>query len=566
MAKSKETPKAGEQHATKGLKHYALVAGAAVTAPMAAHAGIIYTPVNITFLGTPGGTTYGLDVNGDSADDLFFFVESDFAGVLPAKNLAVSNATSSFVVSPSGFPTNLPTGATVDATSTFQSFIGTGILSQENTKGYEFPTDGLTYGTYGFEFTQPDGTHYGYLNLTTLLGSPTSTTDKIIISGIGYETDPATAVNPTQNPSTPEPSSLPMFALGAARLGDVAALAFPRTQERTALGDGLPRMNPAPQSVRISPEHRLADRVVLVNWRGADWRTISSLLEAGLMPNLKQLVETGILATDVPALTDACFTTGIQTKQVGRPIWNVLDDYGARAVAIGWPGPATRTQTGVSISSDYFRGVIHGTAALNSAFPEDYGSRMTRWCMRPEEIKRKDLAPFVPALRDIDPQDPRVRTLAGVLVRAVSTHAVATYLMEKERADFFTVCYDFMEAMIVGLGRFGDFGPGDLFYEKACGAAYGFSDMMLGRILQLAGDAAVILCSTQGYQLADGGSRYEATPGFFCLRSRGVKADELVHDSSLLDLAPTILTALGFPTYPGMEGQFLERAFEAVPA
>jgi hypothetical protein len=222
---------------------------------------------------------------------------------------------------------------------------------------------------------------------------------------------------------------------------------------------------------------------------------------------------------------------------------------------------------GVAVSAEFFKAALRGTASPHAVFPEEFAPRLAHWCLHPGELSQNDLTPFVPAFERIDPRDPRMRALAAALTRTVSTHSVTTHLMETESWDLLAVSYDMIESLIVDLARYADSGPGDLFYQKACGAAYGFSDMMLGRILQLAGSgAAVILVSAQGYRFVDDrqpGKPYKTTRGFFCMTCPGVKPDELVSGASLLDLAPTVLLALGAPIGSDLEGQALTRTFDA---
>ena len=40
---------------------------------------------------------------------------------------------------------------------------------------------------------------------------------------------------------------------------------------------------------------RLAERVLLVGWDGADWKMINRLVEAGQMPNMKRFTEEGVM-------------------------------------------------------------------------------------------------------------------------------------------------------------------------------------------------------------------------------------------------------------------------------
>ena len=95
-------------------------------------------------------------------------------------------------------------------------------------------------------------------------------------------------------------------------------------------------------------------------------------------------------------------------------------------------------------------------------------------------------------------------------------------------------------------------------YKDVISGAYRFHDMMLGRLLSLAGENTyVILCSDHGF--LSGGYRPKFTPrepagpaywhrqlGILAIQGPGIRRDSLVFGASLLDITPTILTMFGF--------------------
>lgn len=286
------------------------------------------------------------------------------------------------------------------------------------------------------------------------------------------------------------------------------------------------------------------------------------------MPNLEKLVEEGGLAPATPAMSYSSLLTGCKAGRKAEPLWTTLHNHGMRSVVLGWPEWSPRdfkSFPGVMASADFFRGAIDGTDSSDAIFPSEYRSRLARFCLKPDEIRDNDMAAFVPGLHGMDHDDPRIKPLRRSIGRAVSTHAAATLLLQVDKWDFMAVSYDLIESLTVGLAEYCQTGPNDMFYGKACGAAYGFSDLMLARIVHLAGpDTAILLVSGKGYRLASNPAAqtaYQTSRGFFCFRSPGVKADELVNGASLLDLAPTILHTLGIAPAAGMDGTPLVQAF-----
>jgi tetratricopeptide (TPR) repeat protein len=114
-------------------------------------------------------------------------------------------------------------------------------------------------------------------------------------------------------------------------------------------------------------------------------------------------------------------------------------------------------------------------------------------------------------------------------------------------------------------------------YKDVIRGAYRFHDMMLARLLELAGpETTVILCSDHGFE--SGAQRPRGTPrepagpavwhrqyGIFVMAGPGIKRDERIYGASLIDIAPTILTLMGLPIGEDMDGRPLLEAFETVP-
>ena len=114
-------------------------------------------------------------------------------------------------------------------------------------------------------------------------------------------------------------------------------------------------------------------------------------------------------------------------------------------------------------------------------------------------------------------------------------------------------------------------------YKDVVKGAYRFHDMMLERLLQLAGpDTTVILCSDHGFESGSqrprGIPREPAGPaawhrqyGIFVMAGPGIKRDERIYGASLIDIAPTVLTLFDLPIGEDMDGRPLLEAFEETP-
>lgn len=209
----------------------AILAGAALGLPLAAHADIKFVNLQQT-VSSDSNPTFNLDMDGDGTIDFTFT-----AGLI-SDTVTPGTGNGYVVTPPSTDPTPLSAGTSIDSSDTFQT--GQGVL--QNTKQKSFPFDkqkgpwdtsgGFQY--LGVEFyigaVNPADLHYGWINLSACTPDKktgcSSTTDAgvIQINGFAYNT---VAGQPINAGAVPEPSMLPLLALGAAGL---AALRFRRNK------------------------------------------------------------------------------------------------------------------------------------------------------------------------------------------------------------------------------------------------------------------------------------------------------------------------------------------------
>lgn len=185
--------------------------------------------------------------------------------------------------------------------------------------------------------------------------------------------------------------------------------------------------------------------------------------------------------------------------------------------------------------------------------------------------------------------DPRLQSLARLVAQCASVHHAATYLAEAEEWDFLAVYYDMIDHAGHGFTEYAaprmphiseeDFQT----YRHVMESTYRYHDLMLGRWLELAGeDTTIIVLSDHGFYhgearpLAERGHLSGERPagvhqnpltwhrlhGVFVACGPGIKQDALVHGSSLLDIAPTILAMLGVPVPADFDGEVLTQIFE----
>ncbi len=348
---------------------------------------------------------------------------------------------------------------------------------------------------------------------------------------------------------------------------------------------------------------------------------INPLLDAGKLPHLEQLVNSGVignLATLYPVLSPMLWTsigTGKRPFKHGihgfaepdphtggvRPItnlsrktkavWNILSQSGKKCIVIGWwpSHPAEPLPDGVTISNHYQRAPHNDPTQPwpmqpGTVHPARLADTLAELRVHPGELGGEHILPFVPKAADIDQKkDRRLEGLAKTIADCTTIHAAATQLINTEPWDFMAVYYDAIDHFGHGFMRYHpprqkwipekDFEV----YNGVIEAAYRYHDMMLGVLMAMAGpDTTVLLMSDHGFHPDN--LRPSAIPmepagpavehrhyGIFALKGAGLKKDERVYGATVLDITPTLLTLFDLPVGRDMDGKPLVNAFAEPP-
>lgn len=360
-------------------------------------------------------------------------------------------------------------------------------------------------------------------------------------------------------------------------------------------------------------------KVLLIGWDAADWEVITPLLEEGLMPTLDGLINRGVmgnLATLQPILSPMLWNSvatgkfadkhGIHgfiepdpknggarpytsTSRKCKALWNILTQSGLRSNVVGWWASHPAEPINGTVVTNAFGGVRFDPergwmVPPGTIHPADKAAFLARFKVFPSELDEAHILPFIPNAAKIDQQtDSRLTPFAKVLSDAASIHAVATALMETEPWDFTAVYYDAVDHfshafMAYHPPRLEWISDEDFeMYKDVVKGAYRFHDMMLERLLQLAGpETTVILCSDHGFESGSqrprGIPREPAGPaiwhrqyGILVMAGPGIKHDERIYGASLIDIGPTVLTIFDLPIGEDMDGRPLLEAFETPP-
>jgi len=360
-------------------------------------------------------------------------------------------------------------------------------------------------------------------------------------------------------------------------------------------------------------------KVLLVGWDAADWKVIQPLMDAGKMPNVRRLVESGAsghIATLHPPLSPMLWTSiatgkrpfkhgilgfsepttdgrGVQPvsnlSRKSKALWNILHQNHLRSVVIGWwPSHPVEPIDGVMVSNHYHHaiGPLDNGWPLpaNSVHPPELAGTLAGLRMHPDLVTPEMVELFIPLAKEIDQEsDGRLALFLRTLAECISIHSAAIWLMDHQPWDFFAVYHDAMDHFCHGFMRYHpprqswieerDFE----LYQNVVSMAYQFHDRMLGTLLEKAGeDSTVVLMSDHGFHpdhlrpasipdIPAGPAIEHRDFGILAIRGPGIKTGETLYGASLLDIAPTILTLYGLPAGEDMDGKVLTQVFIETP-
>ncbi|HEV8040907.1 MAG TPA: alkaline phosphatase family protein [Bryobacteraceae bacterium] len=360
-------------------------------------------------------------------------------------------------------------------------------------------------------------------------------------------------------------------------------------------------------------------RVLLVGWDAADWKVIHPLMDAGKMPNVQRMVDSGAMAqisTLHPPLSPMLWTSiatgkrpfkhgvhgfseptpdwrGVQPvtnlSRKSKALWNILNQSDLRSVVIGWwPSHPAEPINGVMVSDHYHRasGPLDKGWPLrvNAVHPLELAETLAGLRVHPDLLTPEMVEPFIPLAAEIDQDlDKRLAGFLRTLAECMSVQAAAMWLVENQPWDFFAVYFDAIDHFCHAFMRYYPprqswIGERDFeLYHNVVSMAYQFHDQMLGKLLEKAGnDTTVILMSDHGFHpdhlrpasipdIPAGPAIEHRDFGILAISGPRIKKDELLHGPSLLDIAPTILTLYGLPVGEDMDGKVLTQAFVETP-
>lgn len=344
-------------------------------------------------------------------------------------------------------------------------------------------------------------------------------------------------------------------------------------------------------------------KLLVIGWDAADWSVLNPLLSSGKMPALASLMSRGFhgrLSSLQPMLSPLLWTsvaTGVRAHEHGvlnfvevsddntvravrgssrrsKAFWEILHEAGYTSNVIGWwPSHPAEDSGGVQVSNFFQKSPDEGLEPLEPGcvYPPERSSDYEDLRVHVTEMTERILAPFFAGVDEIGGDDPIVSAVAKIIANTTSIHAAATEAMAKEEWDVTAVYYDaidhFKHLAMAYYPPKSDFVSDDDYskYKLVVEAGYRFHDMMLERLLDLAGESAhVLLLSDHGF--ASGRERRPDTPDipggpaaehhpYGILVGAGPEwKKQRVHGHSLLDICPAILHLFEQPIGSRMTG------------
>ena len=231
-------------------------------------------------------------------------------------------------------------------------------------------------------------------------------------------------------------------------------------------------------------------KVLLIGWDAADWKVIHKLMDEGKMPNVKKLIEGGVMGnmtTLFPSLSPMLWTTiatGKRPYKHGihgftepapdgksvRPmtnisrkckaIWNILNQHEKKSLVVGWwPSNPAEPIDGVMVS-DFFhkspkRPDMPFNLPKNCIHPEAFLEPLSKSRLHPSQLRAEHILPFVPHAQEIDQDtDSRLSSVMKVVCECVSIHRAASMLLQTQEWDFAAVYYDAIDHFCHGFMKY----------------------------------------------------------------------------------------------------------------
>lgn len=353
-----------------------------------------------------------------------------------------------------------------------------------------------------------------------------------------------------------------------------------------------------------------ARRALLVGLASFEWNFLRPLLDSGRLPSLACLIERGahgrlrtlqpqfepLLWTSMASgrradshrvLGSRDFRSGLPTPlssltRAAHCLWHYLGGTGRQSILVNWPLTyPVEPVSGTCVSDLFFRlaGTPDGLAPLpeGSVSPSSRSAELETLRLSPARLKPDELGFFID---QPDANDPLLSHLAVCLAEQISTHAVSMELLKESDWSLGILRYGLLDAlgprfMAAHPPRL-DWVPEQVFkrYRNTMMHAAIYMDHQLGNLLEHIGEQDLVMLVSERGLLSDqrrpvrkevaassAGAPWYVEHGIVVMAGPGIIAGGEIVGAGLLDVAPTVLHALGIEQPDGLEGRVLLEAY-----
>lgn len=339
-------------------------------------------------------------------------------------------------------------------------------------------------------------------------------------------------------------------------------------------------------------------RFLLIGWDAADWQFLSAMLDAGELPTLNQIVESGVISelelsqpTDLATQWTSILTgkrlwqhgvahsmefdahsqqihpVGSSRRQCAT-IWEILARQGFNSIVFGWPATQGGKPELARMVSDRFADPtappgVHPwpPAVAGTYWPEEIRQRLDPLRLSPESVGTDIVSRYIPQWRKIDQKrDQRLSLLRIAMARELSQCAGISELLAKEPWDFAAVRLSGSHRIAQLFIKFHPpqrpgVNPREFeLYQNVLRVAGQSLDHTLNIFKNICGPkTTIMIVSAAGLGLP--------SQGMLAAAGRNLASDTLLHSAHVLDVAPTILHWFGLPVGEDMEGRILTESF-----
>lgn len=357
----------------------------------------------------------------------------------------------------------------------------------------------------------------------------------------------------------------------------------------------------------------VAGRVAVFAIDGADWELLSELSNDGRIPNIRALAKNGVTANmqsiqpSVSPLVWTTMATGVTPDRHGvidfldrsrtRPldatarrtpaVWDVAQAFGRHATVVNWwtAWPPLPTDPNTGAVTVYDSPVVHLPDAI---YPSTHAARIARFRVTPQSIGYGQVGRFLnitakefdDAVATPGPNDP-VEIFRDTLAKTWTDHRVAMELYQAEDPLLMMMSFDGTDTVNHLFApyhppyREGISQENYRKYWPAVANYYAEVDRLIGEWMKvLTDDTTVMIVSAHGSRW--GKTRPREQPfgrtalgdhrgtGVFIAFGNHVPAGGSGFQTSIYDVAPTILAILGLPKSSEMPGNVAQFALRQV--